>query len=58
MLENVLQGHLFLKGDIVEIVHSYQNYPVCVICLVHAHIRAMLCTPMGPERWGGVGWHG
>lgn len=50
MLENVLQGHLFLKGDIVEIVHSYQNYPVCVICLVHAHIRAMLCTPMGPER--------
>lgn len=52
MLKNVLQGHPFLKGDIVETVHSHQNYCVCVICLVHARIRTFLCSPMGTELGG------
>lgn len=33
MPKNVLQGHFFLKDDIVEIVHSSQNYSVWfVLC--------------------------
>lgn len=53
MLENVLQGHPFLKGDIVQAVHSFQNCPGCGICLVHAQRCTLLCSPTGPGCWGG-----
>lgn len=55
VLENVLQGHPFLKGDIVQIVHSFQDCSGCVICLVHAHGCTLLCSPT-PHHRAGMLW--
>lgn len=50
MLENVLQGHPFLKGDIVQIVHSFQDCSGCVIGLVCVHRCTLLCSPTPHHR--------